>query len=255
MSRKTQIPPTKKHFLKGINTEKTMKTKVYLPGNRYHRHLSGKKSKSKKNRNVSYILLPVAVTVHTVTGSINFPADIAGITAVAQNISAKSAVSTYVTLDPGVIPAFNLTIANYIAAPADAREGCFFLMNNEAKIILGIFQAKASAFPLTAIAILHSGGFNAVPIHGAHVAQFAGTCGALAGTVDMITAGGPQNMDHLHIWSVSLDGINWNIVRATNKSQVTLTGFAHAKDVYFKTQLSIKDVLQAESNIITVLVN
>ncbi len=156
----------------------------------------------------------------------------------------------------GVTTAFDLTITNYSAAAPDLRPGMFKLMNDAAKAILGTFQVFANAFPLTSIAALHSGGFNAIPAHGAHIAEFGGKCGTLQGTVDMITAGGPSDHAHLHIWSVSLDGgLNWVIIRATNARQVTLSGFTHAKDVLFKTQLSINDVLQSESNIISILVN
>jgi hypothetical protein len=213
------------------------------------------KSSRKKHSRVKYIILTAVLPVHTVTGSINFPDDVAGITARATEISTKSAASTYVTLAAGVTTAFNLTITNYSAAAPDLRPGMFKLMNDAAKAILATFQAFANSFPLTSIAALHSGGFNAIPAHGAHVKGFGGTNGTLQGTIDMVTAGGPSDHAHLHIWWVSLDAITWNIMRSTNKATVTLTGFAHAKDVYLKTQLSINDVLQAESNIIMVLVN
>ncbi len=212
------------------------------------------KSSRKKHSRVKYIIMTAVLPIHQVTGSINFPADKPGRILRATDIYTMSNASGIV-FGGTILADFHTSIGVCNAASTDDYPALFKDMNNKAQNILGIVQNLANATPARAISILHSCGFNAIPAHGAHVKEFGAVNGTLRGTVDMVTAGGPHNLNHLHIWWVSLDGITWSIMRSTNKASVTLTGFAHAKDVYFKTQLSIQDVLQTESNIIMVLVN
>ncbi len=201
------------------------------------------------------VLVAMPLAVHKVTGSINFPGDIAGISARARFIYTKSNAST-VSFPSGMLTDFLALIVAYETASVDDRPGAFYLMNNKAQAILGIVQPLADAEPLRAIGILHGCGFNVIPAHGAHVNEFTGTASAtIPGAIDLSTAGGPENKNHLHIWYTSEDGINWVMKDATTGRKVTVTGFAHGKDIYVKTQLSIQDVKQPESNIIIVLVN
>ncbi len=203
---------------------------------------------------VRFIIMTMVLPIHQVTGSINFPDDKPGRIVTATNIYTMSNASGIV-FGGTILADFHTSIGVCNAASTDDYPALFKDMNNRAQFILAFVQNIANATPARAISILHSCGFNVIPAHGAHIKEFGGKCGTLAGTIDMVTAGGPDNKNHLHIWFVSLDGVTWTIMRATNNRSVTLTGFAHAKDVYFKTQLSIQDVLQPESNIIMVLVN
>jgi len=200
------------------------------------------------------IMMSVPLAVHKITGAINFPGDIPGISARARFIYTKS-LSSGITFTIGFLADYLALIVAYETASVADRPGAFYEMNNKTQAILGIVQPLAEATPLRAIGILQSCGFNVIPAHGAHITEFDGVASAsVRGAVDLITAGGPDS-PHLHLWWVSADGIDWKIAAATNARKVTLTGFEHAKDMYFKSQLSIKDVLQPESNIITVLIN
>ena len=202
------------------------------------------------------ILMTMPLAVHKVTGAINFPNDIAGIAARARYIYSKCS-SSGITFIGAILADFLALIVAYEAASTDDRPGAYLLMNNKAQAILGFVQPLADASPLRAIGILHSCGFNVIPAHGAHIAEFSGAASAsVRGAVDLITAGGPEKKSHLHIWFSSVDdGTTWLMVAATNKRKVTIPGYEHGKDVLFKTQLSIEDVLQPMSNIIPVLIN
>ncbi len=201
-----------------------------------------------------FILMALPLAVHKITGSINWPDKVDDIKTRARFIYTKSLASG-IAFGGTVLADYLALIVAYEGASAADRPGAFYSMNNAAQSILATVQGLASASPLRAIGILYSCGFNVIPAHGAHVAEFDVTNGTTPGSADLITAGGPTK-NHLHIWYSSVDeGTTWLMVAASNKRKVTLTGYAHAKDVLFKTQLSIEDVLQPMSNIIPLLIN
>ena len=125
-------------------------------------------------------------------------------------------------------------------------------MNNGAQGLLAIVKPIADATPALAEAIYASCGFGIKGFGGTTIKEFAGKPGVAEGSVDMITAGGPSDKDHLHLWYYSPDGVTFSLWGATNKQKTTLTGLPSGKYGYFMTQLSIQDVLQGLSNIIKV---
>ncbi len=232
-----------------------MKKTILLNENRKNKRFVYRYFKNNKHKNVQIILMALPLPVHQVTGAINFPDDKAGIITRATFIHTKSLASGLTF--PGTTLADYLTaITTCATADAASWPGKFKAMNNAAQFIMAVVQKAADADPVNSISILQSCGFNVIPAHGAHIAEFSGVpSSTIRGAVDLVTAGGPQAKDHLHQWWSSLDGINWIREQATNGRKQTVEGFAHGKDVYFKVQLSIQDVLQPMSNIITVLVN
>jgi hypothetical protein len=224
------------------------------------RNNSGNRAYARKiNRGIAYhgkqvILMAVVLPVHKVTGTIDFKASIPKRKERAEEISVKSAASTWLTLDPAITTAFNLTRTNFAGANTANRPGMFTKMNNYAQKIMSIFQEVADNDPANAIAILNSGGFNAKEVHINQVKDFGAKNGKESGSADLITAGGPKNKRHLQQWYSSTDGIVFVREQATNDRKTTLKGYEVGKYMYFMVELSIQDVLQGLSQIIRLMI-
>lgn len=199
--------------------------------------------------------MATVLPVHKVVGVIDFPGDIPGIIARAKEISGGCAVSTRVAIDPLVIAAIDETIKNYEFAEPGNRAGMYGLMNNAIQEkLLAPFQAAANADPINSIVILQSGKFHIKDQYIPQIHVFGGVAGTAAGTVDLVTEGGPQGEAHLHQWYSSQDGVIFKREQATNGAQTTLGGFISGQQAHFMEELSIKDVLQGRSQIISIWV-
>jgi hypothetical protein len=213
---------------------------------------SARKFAPGKNAKSNAIIL-VGVIVHQVVGTINWPDDIQGRKDLGDTIVEKCNTSTYVTFGTGVVHNFEDTVTPYKAADTDSRPSKFITMNNGAQVLLSIVKPIADASPALAAAIYHSCGFGLKDFHGSTVKEFSGEPGLVEGSVDLVTAGGPQDKDHLNLWYFSEDGIKFTLWGATNKQKTTLTGLPKGTYGYFMTQLSVQDVLKGLSQIIKVM--
>ena len=200
-----------------------------------------------------YVFMSTVLPIHSVEGTIDFPGDFPGRLKLAQEIVAACTGNTNVAIDAGVISTVNDTVKAYQMSNTGNRATMFKAMNNAIQDnLLAPFQKAANADPANSITILQSGKFHVKDQAIRKQNIFEGQAGVEKGTVDMKTAGGPQEKVHLHIWFSSLDNITFTMVAATNSATTTLGGYKSGTIVFFRTQLSIQDVLQEMSQTIEV---
>jgi hypothetical protein len=194
------------------------------------------------------------VIVHQVTGTIDWPTSLQGKKDKGADIVEKCNSSTYITFGTGIVAIFEGTVTAFDHSTSLTHDATFITMNNGAQTLLGIVKPIADASPALAAAIYASCGFGIKGFGGNTIKEFNVTNGTQEGSVDFITAAGPEGKRHLHLWYSSNDGVTFIIAGATNNQINTIGGYEATKYMYFMTELSIQDVLQGRSQIIKILI-
>ena len=76
--------------------------------------------------------------------------------------------------------------------------------------------------------------------------------GTASVSVLLTARGGPQGS--FHEWASSPNGVNWTDQKPTKKRKTLITGLTRLSTVYFRHRLNIKDVPQAWSQPVNIVV-
>jgi len=229
-----------------------MRKTILLLNTRANQSFVKRRLKSKKCNDI-FILFAMPTAVHAVIATLAMPTGDAERGVRAKAIIDASAVSTWVTVDAGIITVLNAKLVLYNnATTPGTRKSAYKVLLSKLKALMALFQAPADDAPINSIAIIQSGAFGIKGVSNPQKHVFGAKNGAEPGTIELEAEG--TGAHTCHDWMYSRDGITFTRMEPTVAANTSMTGLTSKDNAYFMHQVIDKTGGLGWSQIILIVV-